>query len=221
MARRQAVLFDLDGTLADSLVDIVASTNTCLAQAGLPTHDATAIRSFVGGGIGMLVERALGPHATPERITSLLDAIRNHYGEHCTDATRLYDGVAALLQRLVDADVLVGVVSNKPHAMTVHIVRTLMPETPFGFVTGERADIPRKPDPTGILTACAALDVAPSAALYVGDTAVDIEAARAAGLRSVAVTWGFRDRAVLEAAQPDALIEHPSMLLDLLSQHDR
>ena len=216
MAATRAVIFDLDGTLADSLADIMASTNACLAQAGLPTHDAAAIRGFVGGGIGVLVERALGSHATPERIESLLAAIRSHYAEHCTDETRLYDGIASMLDQLAERGIGLGVVSNKPDAMTTHMVAALMPSVPFAFVTGERSDIPRKPDPTGILTACSTLGVSPSLALYVGDTTVDIEAARAAGLRSVAVTWGFRDRSVLVAAEPDHIIDHPSALLDLL-----
>ncbi|MCR9159104.1 MAG: HAD family hydrolase [Nannocystaceae bacterium] len=216
MAAPRAVIFDLDGTLADSLADIAASTNACLAEAGLPTHDAATVRSFVGGGIGMLVERALGPHATPQNTERLLAAIRSHYAEHCTDETRLYDGVEATLARLDAQDVRLGVVSNKPDGMTQHMVATLMPSVPFGFVTGERPDIPRKPDPTGILTACSTLGVPPSAAIYVGDTAVDVEASRAAGLRSVAVAWGFRDRSVLAAAKPDHLIDHPRDLLPLV-----
>jgi phosphoglycolate phosphatase len=216
MAPQRAVIFDLDGTLADSLADIMTSTNACLADAGLPVHDEEAIRGFVGGGIGMLVERALGAHATRERTEALLHAIRSHYAEHCTDETRLYDGIDVVLDDLTQRGFQLGVVSNKPHGMTTHIVSTLMPSVQFGYVTGERPGIPRKPDPTGILTACSALGVAPSAAVYVGDTSVDIEAARAAGLRGVAVSWGFRDRSVLAAAEPDHIIDRPSALLDLV-----
>ncbi len=198
-----AALFDLDGTLVDSMVDIAASTNACLAAAGLPTHPQNAVRGFVGHGIGVLVERALGPHATPRSVESLLVEVREHYQQHCTDRTRPFPGIVALLQTLAGRGVSLGVVSNKPHEMTTHMIRVLFPDIPFGFVAGESVDIPRKPDPTGILTACAALGVAPSAAVYVGDTSVDIQAARAAGVRSVAVTWGFRDRASLEVEQPD------------------
>lgn len=198
-----AVLFDLDGTLVDSLGDIAASTNACLAAAGLPTHSENTVRGFVGHGIGALVERALGSHATPESIESMLEAVRSHYQQHSTERTRPFPGIPALLDTLTKRDVSLGVVSNKPHEMTTHIVRVLFPGVPFGFVAGESADIPRKPDPTGILTACAALGVSPSAAVYVGDTSVDMQAARAANVRSVAVTWGFRDRASLQAAQPD------------------
>lgn len=211
-----AVVFDLDGTLVDSLGDIAASTNICLAAAGLPTHTQDAVRGFVGHGIGVLVERALGSLATPERVESLLAAIRAHYQEHSTERTRPFPGIDALLQTLLKRGVSLAVVSNKPHEMTTHIVQVLFPGVPFGFVTGESADIPRKPDPTGILTACAVLGVSPSAAVYVGDTSVDMQAARAAGVRSVAVTWGFRDRASLEAAQPDHWATRPEDILAAL-----
>lgn len=216
MTPARAVLFDLDGTLADSLADIAASTNTCLAEAGLPTHDDTTMRSFVGHGIEHLVARSLGEHDDPQRRAAVLARVREHYAAHCTERTRLYPGVAALLNTLVERGVPLAVVSNKPHAMTVHVVATLMPDTPFGFVTGDRPETPRKPDPTGILSACAALEVPPSSALYVGDTPVDMEAARAAGLRSVAVPWGFRDRETLRAADPDHWVEHPHEIAALV-----
>ncbi len=211
-----AVVFDLDGTLVDSLADIAASTNVCLAAAGLPTHTQNAVRGFVGHGIGVLVERALGAHATAARVASLLAAIRTHYQQHSTDRTRPFTGIAELLQTLARRRVPLGVVSNKPHEMTTHIVRELFPEVPFGFVAGESRDIPRKPDPTGILTACATLGVSPSAAVYVGDTSVDMQAARAAGVRSVAVTWGFRDRAALEPSRPDHWATSPEDILAVL-----
>ncbi|MBV1857221.1 MAG: HAD-IA family hydrolase [Nannocystaceae bacterium] len=211
-----AVLFDLDGTLVDSLGDIAASTNVCLAAAGFPTHSQDVIRGFVGNGIGALVERALGPHATPVRIESVLAAIRGHYQRHSTDRTRPFPGITKLLQTLTERGLSLGVVSNKPHEMTVHIVRDLFPGVPFDFVTGESSDIPRKPDPTGLLTACAALGVSPRAAVYVGDTGVDIEAARAANVRSIAVTWGFRDRAALESARPDHWATEPGDILAAL-----
>lgn len=211
-----AVVFDLDGTLVDSIGDIAASTNIGLAAAGLPTHSQDAVRGFVGHGIGVLVERALGSYATPRRVESLLAVIQEHYQEHSTERTRPFPGIAALLRMLADRGLSLGVVSNKPHEMTTHIVRVLFPDVPFGFVTGESADIPRKPDPTGLLTACAALGVGPAAAVYVGDTSVDIEAARAANVRSVAVTWGFRDRASLEDAKPDHWADRPEDILAAL-----
>jgi phosphoglycolate phosphatase len=216
MAPVRAVVFDLDGTLADSLADITASTNACLAEAGLPTHDDDAVRGFVGHGIGALVERALGPHATPDRVASLLAAIRTHYRDHCTVRTRPFPGIPALLESLSQRGIAMGVVSNKPHDMTVKIVETLMPTVRFGFVTGERPEVPRKPDPTGILTACSTLDVPPPTTLYVGDTPVDMEASRAAGVTSVAVTWGFRPRVALEAAEPDHVVGHPEEILSIL-----
>jgi len=211
-----AVVFDLDGTLVDSLGDIAASTNVCLAAAGLPTHTQDAIRGFVGYGMGMLVERALGPHATPTRVESLLAAVRSHYQQHATDRTLPFPGIAELLETLVERGVSLAIVSNKPHELTTNIVRVLFPDVPFGFVTGESPAIPRKPDPTGLLTACATLGVSPSTTMYIGDTPVDMEAARAANMRSVAVTWGFRDRAALESARPDHWATQPEDILAAL-----
>ncbi|MGH1344931.1 MAG: HAD family hydrolase [Nannocystales bacterium] len=211
-----AVLFDLDGTLVDSLGDIAASTNVCLAAAGLPTHTLDAIRGFVGHGIGSLVEQALGSHATPHLVESLLAEIRVHYHQHSTDRTLPFPGIPQLLETLVERGIPLGVVSNKPHEMTTHIVGVLFPDTAFGFVTGESPDIPRKPDPTGILTACATLGVPPSDAVYVGDTSVDMQAAHAANVRSIAVTWGFRDRVALESAQPDHWATSPEDILATL-----
>lgn len=216
MAAIRAVIFDLDGTLADTLADITASTNACLTAAGLPSHSEAEVRSFVGHGIGGLVERAMGTAATPERAASLVAAVREHYRAHCTEQTKLYAGIAPLLASLHQHGMELGVVSNKPHEMTTEIVDALMPSVEFGFVTGERPGIPLKPDPTGLLTACATLGVAPGTALYVGDTTVDIAAARAAGLRSVAVTWGFRDQTTLESASPDHIVHHPADILVLL-----
>jgi len=212
----QAVIFDLDGTLVDSLADIAASTNACLVRAGLATHDDDAIRSFVGHGIGALVDQALGERGTPARVQSMLSAIRAHYHDHCIDRTRPYPGIEAVLDALHRGGTQLAVVSNKPHGMTQRIVDALLPDVAFGFVTGERPAVPRKPDPTGLLLACAALQAPPSRALYVGDTPVDIEAARAAGVRSAAVTWGFRDRHLLEANAPDHLIDTPEQILSLL-----
>ncbi len=211
-----AVLFDLDGTLVDSLEDIAAATNVGLTAVGLPTHTMETIRGFVGHGIGALVERALGDRATPARAQSVLAAIRAHYQAHATERTRPFPGIEALLQTLARRGVSLAVVSNKPHDLTTQIVRELFPEIPFGFVTGESADIPRKPDPTGILTACAALGAPPSSAVYVGDTGVDMQAARAANVRSIAVTWGFRDRSALETAKPDHWAERPEDILAAL-----
>ena len=212
----KAVLFDLDGTLADSLADIAASTNACLAGMGLPTHAASAYPSFVGHGIGVLVQRALAPLGAADRESELLEALRIHYGAHSTDQTVAYPGIDALLGTLRDRGVRLAVVSNKPDDMTQRIVQALFADAGFEFVTGERPAAPRKPDPTGILLACRTLGVDPHDAVYVGDTPVDVRAAAAAGLRSVAVTWGFRDRATLEAAGPHHLVDTAAAILDCL-----
>ncbi len=211
----QAVIFDLDGTLIDSLADIAAATNACLAEAGLPQHPESDYPAFVGHGIGMLIHRAMGEHASATQEAALVQAVADRYRQHCTLRTRPYEGINALLTELRARDIAMAVVSNKPDDMTQQIVDALW-DSEFGFVTGERAAVPRKPDPTGILTACDTLGIAPGSALYVGDTSIDVQAAANAGVRSVAVTWGFRSAEHLRAARPDHLVDTPAEILDCL-----
>ncbi|MEM6293287.1 MAG: HAD-IA family hydrolase [Myxococcota bacterium] len=212
----KAVLFDLDGTLADSLADIATSTNACLHAMDLPTHPPSAYPGFVGHGIRVLVQRALAPLGAAAREQELLATLRIHYSAHSTDHTVPYPGIVDLLAALRSRGLKLAVVSNKPDDMTQCIVQTLFPDAGFGFVTGECEAAPRKPDPTGILLACRTLGVQPEDALYVGDTPVDVQAAAAAGLRCVAVSWGFRDRTTLEAAGPDHLVDRADAILDCL-----
>lgn len=191
----RAVLFDLDGTLVDSLEDIGSSVNVVLKEHGFSVHSLERYRSLVGDGISALVEKAVPPGEArrPENVSRLVARLREVYAARATVCTRPYEGVAELLDALGARGLAVGVLSNKPHDLTVQLVRSLLSMWPFAPVLGDCAARGRKPDPAGALEAAAAFGLAPQQVLYVGDTPTDIRTARAAGMPFVAAAWGFRD----------------------------
>ncbi|HEX8439759.1 HAD family hydrolase [Archangium sp.] len=211
----RAALFDLDGTLLDSLHDIGAAMNHALAHHGLPVHPLADYRRFVGEGVRMLVSRAVPAHRE-EAHEAVLATYRAFYAEHMLDHTRPYPGVREVLARLADEGVKLAVLSNKTDAVTREMVAALLPDVRFGAVYGERVGVPRKPDPTAALGIAAELGVAPGDCAFIGDTAVDMDTARAAGMYSVGVTWGFREVEELQAHGARALAQTADELLQAL-----
>lgn len=207
-----AVIFDLDGTLADSLADIGEAMNEMLASHGLPTHGLDAYKTFVGEGVENLTRRAL-PEEQRGELARYLDDYRARYARRLANQTRPYPGVPELLDALVERKLALAVLSNKRDDFTVELVRQLFSRWPFRVVRGERAGTPRKPDPTAALEVAAELGVAPAHVAFVGDTAIDIKTARAAGMLAVGVTWGFRPERELEAAGAHVVIRRPEQLL--------
>jgi len=194
--RPRGVIFDLDGTLADSLEDIASAMNRTLEAHGFPVHAISAYRTFVGEGVRKLVERALPP-GTEHLREAFIAAYQDDYAAHLLDATRLFPGIPELLDGLQRAGVPVGVLSNKPDVPTRRLVEALCGRWQFGAVFGERPGIPRKPDPASALALADALGAPPESVAFVGDTSVDILTARAASMRPVGVLWGFRPKEVL------------------------
>ncbi|HYO57691.1 HAD-IA family hydrolase [Archangium sp.] len=188
----RAALFDLDGTLLDSLHDIGAAMNHALAAHGLPVHPLENYRHYVGNGARVLVERAV-PAGRENLHEAVLATYHAFYAEHMLDTTRPFPGMREVLARLEGEGVKLAVVSNKPDAATRRLVRALLPDVRFSAVQGERAGVPRKPDPTSALGVAAELGVAPGDCAFIGDTSVDMDTARAADMYGVGVTWGFRD----------------------------
>lgn len=207
-------IFDLDGTLVDSLRDIADAMDHVLDELGLPRRSHAEYERFVGDGARMLVRRALPDRADLE--DTALASFRARYFARLIVHTRPYDGVEALLGALADRAIPTAVLSNKPHAATQAIVRQLFPAHPFVEVLGHRDDHPRKPDPASAFELARALGLSPSSILFVGDTPVDVETARAAGMIPVGVLWGMRARAELEGAGAAHLIAEPMELLELL-----
>ena len=209
-----AVIFDLDGTLADSLGDIGGSMNEALAARGLPGHALEAYRDFVGEGIEVLARRA-APALPEQQLQSLVDAYRRRYAERMYLHTRPYDGIEAMLDQLVAARIPMAVLSNKRDDFTVELVRRMFGRWTFVEVRGERSGVPRKPDPTAALQLAKALSVQPARCAFVGDTGIDIKTGVAAGMVSIGVLWGFRGKDELLAAGAGRLLTHPRELLGL------
>ena len=213
--RFDAVLFDLDGTLADTLDDIAASVNWALERNALDPHPPDAYRELVGEGVGRLVERAL-PAGRQDLHGAVLADLRAHYTDHMLDKSAPYPGIPELLDELRRRDLPMAVLSNKPEPATRWMVERLFSAWPFAAVQGERPGVPHKPDPGAALAIAAALAVEPARVLYLGDTRTDMETAVAAGMFAVGALWGFRDRAELLAHGAQAVVEHPREVPALL-----
>jgi phosphoglycolate phosphatase len=208
-------VFDLDGTLADTQADIAGAMNHVLAAAGLPTHSVPAYRRFVGDGVDAMVERAAGSDGATD-LATLKQAFRERYVEHLLDETVPYEGATAMLHGLSRAGIALAILSNKPDAMTVRIVETLFPTISFAAVRGARPGVPKKPAPEALLAILADLEVAAATCAMVGDTGADMGCGVAAGAVPVGVTWGFRDRAELQAAGARHLVDRPADVVGLL-----
>ena len=209
------ILFDMDGTVLDTLQDLWASTNAVLRELGHPERSLDDIRSYVGNGARNQIRRALPEGSGDDAIDDALSRYRAYYAEHCRDHTKPYPGVVEALRRLKDAGKKLAVVSNKPDAA----VRLLSDEH-FGALMdvaiGETPTLRRKPAPDTVDAALAALGAEKTGAVYVGDSEVDVATAQNAGLPLIAVSWGFRSRAALQAAGAVTIVDTPEELLALL-----
>lgn len=215
--RIDAVVFDLDGTLLDTLQDLADSANAALEQLGYPTHAQDAYRRFIGGGLRDLVERILPTgEREDDQVETCIQELRRQYEPRWAATSRPYPGIADLLDTLSRSQIPMAVLSNKPHDFAVVSVQRLLQPWSFAIVRGADALTPPKPDPTGALYVAAALDVAPQHVLYVGDTPIDMDTAAAAGMVSVGVTWGFRGEAELRDHGAQHVIHRPVELLDLI-----
>lgn len=210
--RPPGLIFDLDGTLADTLDDITASLNHALSHVGLPQASRERVRPMIGEGLPMLLSRATGS-SDPELIERMLPVYRSHYREHGLDRTRLYDGVFELLDALTQRGCPLAVLSNKPHDFTADICRVLLARWRFVAMDGFRDGGPRKPDPAAAIALAERLNRRCAEVFFVGDSAVDVRTALAAGMTPIGVTWGFRDRQELADAGAEHIIDLPIDLL--------
>jgi phosphoglycolate phosphatase len=206
-----AIVFDLDGTLIDSLDDIALALDGILAELGLPTHGRDAYRYFIGEGARHLVHEAL-PEERRSETDAFLARFRERYFANLVVSTAPYEGIPELLRALAARDVPMAVLSNKPHEATVVLVERFF-DRAFRAVLGAKPNVPKKPDPTAALDLSRALATAPSRVALVGDSKTDMETARAAGMIPIGVLWGFRDREELESHGAEHILAHPSDLL--------
>jgi len=213
----RAAVFDLDGTLLDTLIDIGDTFNRVLEKRGLPPHPIEKYRDFIGDGAPRLVERALPEHArTPEIIDQCLAEYLA--GNLAMERPRAmpYDGIPELLDGLTRRGIKLAVLSNKSHPAATRSVIDLLDDWTFDAVFGLRENVPRKPDPAGAFEIAGKLAVPADRCLFIGDTATDMQTALAAGMVPVGVLWGFRPEEELRQAGARYLIEHPSELMELL-----
>jgi phosphoglycolate phosphatase len=214
-----AVIFDLDGTLLDTLGDIARSANAVLLQRGFPEHPDEAYKYFCGDGVRVLFARALPAESRDEAIVlSCIDEFRWVYGANWDKTTKPYEGIPLLLDSLARLGLKTAVLSNKPHEATCQCVSALLAKWNFDAVLGQREGIPKKPDPAGALEIARLLSCQPERCLYVGDTATDMETALRARMFPLGVLWGFRNREELENAGAKLIVEHPGDLLPAVSK---
>lgn len=215
---REAVIFDLDGTLLDTLEDLADAVNRVLSANGFPQHSLEAYRYFVGDGAAMLIRRALPEEKrTADIIGNCLKAFLDNYGRNWKVKTKPYPGIPEMLDALTARRCKMAVLSNKPHGFTRHCVADLLKNWQFEVVLGQRENIPPKPDPAGAFEITKQLNLGPSKFVYLGDSAVDMKTAVAASMFPVGVTWGFRTVDELLENGCKVLIDRPLEILDLLT----
>jgi phosphoglycolate phosphatase len=211
------VIFDLDGTLVDTIGDIANSMNTALTARNFPPVPRDVYINMVGWGIKRLAFLALPPSARDEKTAEdLAAAAARYYAEHPVVYSKPYPGIPELAAALKQRKIKTAVLSNKPDLVTALVIGDLFPPGSFNLVQGEIAGIPRKPDPASTWEILMSLDRTPRETIFVGDSEIDMETARAAECHALGVSWGFRDRHSLEAAGAERIIDHPEELLELI-----
>ncbi len=211
----KGILFDLDGTLVDTLEDLTDAMNWALRQLGLPTHAPQACREMIGYGTREFARRALP--AGQEHLTERLQSwMLKYYHHHCLEKTRPYDGLHEVLSRLKQEGVRLAVISNKNHPQTVKIVEYYFGPNTFDFICGMSDGFRPKPAPDMALAVLKALSLTPPQTLLVGDSDMDILTAHAAGIEPVGVSWGFRPVERLKEAGAARILNHPQEILTLL-----
>lgn len=217
MMKFNSVVFDLDGTLLDTLGDLRDSVNFALLKNGLPKRTTEEIRSFVGNGIRLLIERSVPENTPPEITDECFSDFKEYYKEHSAILTKPYDGIIDLMEELKSKGIKIAVVSNKAD----FAVKTLMEDyfnALYDCAYGERAGIERKPAPDAVFGAISEMGGDLKNTVYIGDSEVDVETSKNANLPCIAVTWGFRDKKVLESLNPEYIVDSPSDILRIIER---
>lgn len=215
----KGVIFDLDGTLANSIEDIADSMNQVLEENNFPTHDYATYKTFVGRGVRTLVEKSLPlENRDAKEIEKNFDRMMQVYDENCIAKTCLYPGIKDLLDALSERGIKISVFSNKANELTQKVVKVLLADWKLEYVLGAGGDIPRKPDPKGAILISEKMGIDPSELMYIGDSGVDMATAQNSGMHAVGVLWGFRDMEELLTNGAQTILEKP---MDLMSSFIR
>jgi phosphoglycolate phosphatase len=204
----QLAIFDMDGTILDTLQDLTDSTNVTLLKHGFPTRTIDEVRSFVGNGIHRLIELAVPEGSTGDVVEAVYSDFLPYYQAHCADKTCPYEGIPALIRRLRDAGCKTAVVSNKAHSAVLELCEQYF-DGLFDCAVGEQAGMNKKPAPDSVFAVLNALDFQVADAVYIGDSDVDLATARNAGMDCISVTWGFREKAFLQSLGANTFAEKP------------
>ena len=210
----KTIIFDLDGTLIDSMADIAAAANKALKTLNFPVHPADAYRFFVGDGLAVLARRIVPEKTSVEQAGEVAELFKRYYEQNWDQTTRPYPGILHMLESLSRSPINLAVLSNKPDEFTQIYIKRFFPDIAFKFVFGNRPSVPQKPAPDSALEIAQKLECHPSQCLFVGDTNVDVKTGKAAGMTAMGVTWGFRDQAELEKSGADIIIDTPQQLTD-------
>ncbi len=214
----QGIIFDLDGTLIDSLKDIALNCNIVLETLGYKTHELNDYKNFVGDGARILVQNALPKDISNEQLEIALELFKEVYEKNLHHNTYLYDGIEELLQSLVFKNYKIAILSNKPHKFTNLYANKLLPNIPFVDIVGQKEEVPKKPDPFAALQIASKFQLAPGDILFIGDTPTDMQTAKNSNMIAVGVAWGFRTQNELINNGADYIIQTPAELLELLNQ---
>lgn len=207
--KKTTYIFDLDGTLLDTLLDLANATNYALRKNGMEEHSIDDIRRFVGNGVRKLIERAVPNGSKNLRFDDVLTDFRSYYMEHSLDATKPYDGIPEILQEMKQRGCKMAVVSNKMMAATQELVAHFFPEIQVAIGENEAEGIRKKPAPDMVFEVLHRLDAEAETAVYIGDSDVDIQTAKNAGVPCISVLWGFRNREFLLEHGAQRFIERP------------
>ncbi len=221
MDRPQAVIFDLDGTLLDTLADLATSGNEVLTQHGMPTHPVESYRTFIGDGMASLVQRIFPEEHRPAdgpETDAILAEYRAAYDRHWQDTTCLFPGIADLLDSLKAAQIPIGVLSNKAHDFTVKCVEAFLADWQWDAIYGARDGVAKKPDPAGAVLAAREMGTDPAECYFIGDSDVDMLTAVNATMHPIGVTWGFRSVEELREHGAETILENPIDLIEWMSR---
>lgn len=214
----QCCIFDLDGTLINSIKAISYTANLTLEKYGLGPVDEEHYKIFIGDGYKKLIERAL-IYCGDKDLIHYEDALityMEYFKVHCMHEVKAYDGIKEMLDYLKKNNIKIAVLSNKPHERTIDNVEGIFGTEYFDKISGEKDDVKRKPDPEGAIITAKELEVLPEHCLYIGDTSTDMKTGIGAGMDTVGATWGFRSREELESYNPKYVIDHPSAIIDII-----
>lgn len=215
---KRLAIFDLDGTLLNTIADLANATNYALKECGYPTHNIDEYRYFVGNGINKLFERALPEEdRTDNNISKIRALFIPYYNEHNADLSRPYDGITNLLEQLQSKGIQIAVASNKYQEATYKLIKQYFPQIAFVQILGQREGVPTKPDPSVINEIVAKSDVEKDKVVYVGDSCVDMQTGINAQVTTIGVSWGFRPRTELESYHPDFIADKPEEILQYLN----